>query len=294
MSNDGEKGKPISQFSPINGDEVKLKAQGSKPLFVSTPIIQTPDTIPVGSSNTKTIQELPPSADVVDKVWVDQESGPEIVATASVTRQRAISIITEKLPGREWYFYNSNSFELSAIDLRAINPLVNLRDMVDVLSRIEDINSPVDGIVAGIVGNTIIETIRDNISLNSSLSNYLTEMLSKECWMGTGSEDEVVPPDIAPAIALGDLVQSKLQSGGEILAIEAQTSITGWNTDLLFSTLALLHNRVVASCRNEGTETKELDKIAARIAKQRRNLGSIHPQSIDLLQNIEYLLQGHK
>ncbi len=261
---------PETTFNPLNMP--KEKAQ--------TPI-EVPTTAPV-------------TEEVLEKVENPVEEEPEIVPTKSVTRKNAISIITEKLPGRENYFYQSDSFEFSLQDLRAINPLVNLGDMVEVLSNIEDTNLPVNGLVMGIIGNAIIERIRANQQTNPTLTLHLSDMLSREFWMGIDSENEEIPPELEPALNFGAFVKNKLQSGQEILAIESQSSLGGWNTDLLFTALSSLHNRIVASCRNEGTETEELSQFNKELDKHRRTTTSLDPDSSTLLQNIKYLLQGHK
>lgn len=272
------------EFKPIDGlDKAKLDAQGRIPILSTVPIA------PDATDNTK----LKPS-EVIDTSPPGQASTSEIVATTSITRQNVIKIITSKLPGHEQNFYQSESFMFNPQALRAINPLVNLGDMVEVLSNIEDSNLPTNSLVAGIIGNAIIERIRANKQANPTFSSYLTEVLSKEYWMGINSEVDDVPTTLVPVLNLGELVQRKLQDGGDILALEAQSGLNGWNTDLLFMTLSGIHNRIIASCRNEGTEVEELSEFTKALTNHRRTIESLDPDSITLLQNIEYLFQGHK
>lgn len=222
------------------------------------------------------------------------EGYTEIVATASVTRQRAISIIMEKIPGSDQYFYQGESFVFGSQDLNVVNPLVNMHEMVEVLSTIDDANLPVDSLAICIIGNSIIERIRANQQINPVLSNYLTVLLSKEFWMGLASDSEDVPPVLVPAINLTEIVQNKLLSGGDILAIESQVSLRDWNTDLLFTALSSLHNRIAGSCGNIDTAVEELNQFANELTKRQREVTSLDPASITLLQNIKYLFQGHK
>lgn len=277
------------KFNKFDVNKIKLESQGRVSILPRVPI-NPPDS----TANSQDIPDVKPPGVIDDGPSSDQESTSQSIATKSITRQNAIKIITSKLPGSEQYFYDSESFTFNPHDLRAINPLVNLEDMADVLSDIIDVNRPTNSLVAGIIGNAIIKRIRANQQVNPILSRYLKEVISKEYWMGINSEAEDVPPELVPVLNLGELVQKKLLSGGDILAIEAQSGLNGWNTDLLFMTLSGIHNRIVASCRNEGTEVEELSQFTQELTNHRRTVESLDPDSITLLQNIEYLFLGHK